>query len=150
VNVKYPDPHLIEFPKLGNSTIGFISVMEGANHLVPFDVKRVFWTYFTPEDITRGRHAHKQTEQVLIAVAGVIHVMTETADGIVQEFRLDRPNVGVYIPPHVWHVMHYSHTSVQMVFASTEYAEADYLRDKAQFQTYWGAISAEALPTSGL
>jgi hypothetical protein len=61
-------PHLITFPKLGDPGIGFISVQEGLK-LVPFEVKRLFWTYYTPDSIVRGRHAHHQTEMVLVAAA---------------------------------------------------------------------------------
>lgn len=130
-------PHLIEFKSIGQSDIGYISVAEQSES-VPFEIKRVFWTYFTPESITRGRHAHKKTEQVLIAVAGKITVRTESADGKdCQTFVLEKPNQGVYIPPNVWHTMEYSHTAVQMVFASTEYHPEDYLRDYQEFKKYW-------------
>jgi hypothetical protein len=39
-------PHLIEFPKLGAPDIGYISVVENSK-LIPFDIKRVFWTFYT-------------------------------------------------------------------------------------------------------
>lgn len=130
-------PRLIEFPKLGNPAEGYISVSE-QSRFIPFEVKRSFWTYFTPESIVRGRHAHYKTEQVLIAVAGRITVTTEMADGTIELFRLEDPNKGVYIPPNAWHTMQYSHTAVQLVFASSIYDEADYIRNYADFQQVWG------------
>ena len=130
-------PHLIEFPKLGNPAIGYISITEQQKQL-PFEVKRVFWTYYTPESIVRGRHAHHITGQVLVAVAGRIIVNTEMPDGTVQVFRLEDPNVGLYIPPHAWHTMQYSHTTVQLVFASELYDEADYIRSYEDFRRIWG------------
>lgn len=130
-------PHLIKFKSIGQSDIGFISVAQ-SNESVPFNIERIFWTYFTPESITRGRHAHKTTEQVLIAVAGRITIETESADGTnCQTFVLERPNEGVYIPPNFWHTMEYSHTAVQMVFASTAYDPKDYIRDYQEFKDYW-------------
>jgi hypothetical protein len=130
------NPHLIQFPKLGNPGIGYISISQNAE-LVPFAVNRVFWTYYTPEDIVRGRHAHHVTEQVLIAAAGRITVTTELADGTIQSFRLEDPSVGLYVPPHAWHTMQYSHSAVQLVFASTDYQEADYIRDYENFRQIW-------------
>jgi hypothetical protein len=59
--MEYQEPHLIDFAKLGDPTIGYISV--GQNDQLPFEVKRIFWTYYTPESIERGRHAHHTTEQ---------------------------------------------------------------------------------------
>lgn len=133
-------PYLMEFPKLGNSSIGYISVAEQQNQL-PFELKRVFWTYYTPESIVRGRHAHRITAQVLVAVAGRIIVNTEMPDGIVEVFRLEDPYVGLYIPPHAWHTMQYSHTTVQLVFASAPYDEADYIRSYEDYRRIWGSQS---------
>ncbi len=130
-------PHLIEFPKLGESSIGYISVSDGLKN-IPFAVKRVFWTYFTPESIVRGRHAHYETEQILIAVAGRIIVTTEEGDGTITTFKLEDPNHGVYIPPNAWHTMQYSHTAVQLVLASTEFLAEDYIRDYGQFKIVYG------------
>ena len=101
-----PVPQLLQFPKIGKPAEGFISVGECAAS-IPFPVKRVFWTYFTPQDIVRGRHAHHQTEQVLIAVAGRITLTTEMPGGDRQTFILDRPDIGVYMPPYCWHTMQY-------------------------------------------
>ena len=133
----YPAPYLILFPKLGAADIGYISVGESAKNPLPFTVQRVFWTYYTPESIVRGRHAHQRTQQVLIAVAGRIIVTTELANGDIQSFRLEDPNVGLYVPPCAWHTMQYSHTAVQLVLASEPYAEADYIRDFEAFRQRW-------------
>ena len=132
----FANPYLISFPKLGDSSIGYISVTEQAR-LVPFEVRRIFWTYYTPESIVRGRHAHHQTEQVLIAAAGRITVTTELADGSSEIFRLEDPNMGLYVPPHAWHTMQYSHSAVQLVLASSVYEEADYIRKYEDFKRIW-------------
>jgi len=126
-------PYIIEFSKIGNPEIGFISVLEGEK-LVPFKIERLFWTYFTPDQITRGRHAHYVTEQVLVAVAGNIRVTLEYPDGKKEQYVLDKPTLGLYIPPNCWHTMEYSHASVQLVFASTKYSEQDYIRDYDKFK----------------
>lgn len=130
------NPYLIEFPKLGQPDIGYISVTEHTKY-VPFEVQRIFWTYYTPESIVRGRHAHYQTEQVLVAVAGRIIVTTELADGAIQTFSLEDPHVGLYVPPHAWHTMQYSHSAVQLVLASAPYSEVDYIRNYDDFKQVW-------------
>lgn len=130
----YPKPHQIQFKKVGQPAEGYISIAEFED-MIPFVVKRTFWTYYTPENVIRGRHAHYQTEQVLIAVAGRIMVGTESVSGEKHEFLLDSPDKGVYIPPDCWHTMQYSHNAVQMVFASTCYNEQDYIRDYQTFKS---------------
>ena len=137
---EFPNPYLIEFPKLGAPEIGYISVTEQLKQL-PFEVQRTFWTYYTPESIVRGRHAHHKTEQVLVAAAGRITVTTELADGTIELFRLEDPNVGLYVPPQAWHTMQYSHSAVQLVFASAPYQESDYIRSYEEFKRTWGTLS---------
>jgi len=132
----YKSPHIIEFAKLGDSGIGYISV--GQQNSLPFEVKRFFWTYYTPESVVRGRHAHHKTEQLLLATAGRILVTTEEGNGTIQTFVIDKPNEALYIPPNVWHTMQYSHTATQLVLASTLYDESDYIRDYQEFKNVWG------------
>lgn len=55
-------PHIIQFPKIGKTIESYIPIAE--NDTLPFEVKRVCWTYFTPESITRGSHAHYDLEQI--------------------------------------------------------------------------------------
>jgi dTDP-4-dehydrorhamnose 3,5-epimerase-like enzyme len=129
------DPYIIQMNRIGESGIGYISVAD--HHNLPFVVKRTFWTYYTPESIVRGRHAHHQTQQLLVAVSGRITVNTEDAKGRIQTFVLDSPDQGLYIPPHVWHTMQYSHSAVQLVLASTEYDENDYIRSFDEFKKVW-------------
>jgi hypothetical protein len=70
-------PYLFEMKKIGSSSIGFISVAE--NKDLPFPIERVYWTYFTPNEVIRGNHAHKSLKQILLAVSGEIKIETETA-----------------------------------------------------------------------
>ena len=125
------EPKLIQFPKIGNSSLGYISLAE--KETLPFEVKRIYWTYFTPEDVERGGHAHHELEQILIALAGKITVNTEMPDGSKNTFVLESPNQGVYLPKYSWHIMQYSHNAVQMCIASMVYEEEDYIRDYKEF-----------------
>lgn len=125
-------PYLIDFPKIGEPSLGYISVAEKNN--LPFIPKRVYWTYFTPENIERGGHAHIELQQVLIAVSGSIKVIVETITGEKYNFNLNKPNLGLFIPKKVWRTMQYSHSAVQICIASTEYLESDYIRDYNLFK----------------
>lgn len=127
------NPRLIEFDRVGESALGFISIAEKPEE-IGFEIKRVFWTYHTPESIVRGRHAHHETEMILVAVAGRIIVTTEMPNGKVEIFTLDKPNMGVFIPKKCWHTMQYSHNAVQLVMASTSYFEGDYVRNYEAFK----------------
>jgi dTDP-4-dehydrorhamnose 3,5-epimerase-like enzyme len=125
-------PFRIEFSLIGELQLGYMSIANFENSL-PFVPQRAFWTYYTPQNVIRGRHAHWKTEMVLIAVHGRILLETESLDGQKAEFWLDKPDEGVYLPALSWHTMKYSHDAVQLVFASTQYDPQDYIRDYATF-----------------
>lgn len=129
----YERPFIILFPKIGNPAEGYISIGEEQKG-VPFKVKRVFWTYFTPESIVRGKHAHHNTEMILIAAAGKIIVDTELPDGYKETFQLDQPEKGLYLPKYCWHTMQYSHSAIQIVLASSLYNKNDYIREYESFK----------------
>lgn len=126
-------PRLLHFPSNGAPSEGYLTVATG-NTGIPFAIRRAFWTYFTPNNVTRGRHAHYETEMVIIAVHGRIRLSTELLSGELSEFVLEQPEQGLYLPPLCWHVMAYSHDAVQLVLASTEYNPADYIRSYPEFR----------------
>ena len=130
-------PYMIDFPQIGDPSVGYISFTH-LNDSLPFEIKRVFWTYFTPESIKRGMHSHHTTQEIIIAVSGRIVVTTESGYGDINTFVLDKPDIGLYIPSCVWLTMQYSHSAVQLVFASTEYNQNDYIRDYNDFKRIWG------------
>lgn len=125
-------PFIIEFPKIGNSQLGYISVAENEN--LPFEVKRIYWTYYTPESVERGGHAHFNLEQILVAVSGRIIVTVENLEEEKNEFTLENPHQGLYIPKNTWRTMKYTHSAVQMCIASSVYDEKDYIRDYSDFK----------------
>ncbi len=125
------EPSLLTLPKIGNPSLGYISLIE--NPFIPFNVKRIYWTYFTPEEVQRGAHAHHYLEQILVALSGTIIVETEMPNGKKDKFILNSPDQGLYIPKYTWHVMKYTHNAVQMSVASMIYDEQDYIRDYKEF-----------------
>ncbi len=114
---------------------GDLNVLE-FNDQLPFAIKRLFYTYNIATSEIRGEHAHKECEQLLISVAGSLNVIVDDG-GNREEYILDSPDTGLYIPAGCWAVM-YKHTpdSVLLVLASLPYDEADYIRDYEEFLNY--------------
>ncbi|MEN4644434.1 WxcM-like domain-containing protein [Pantoea agglomerans] len=111
---------------------GSLSVGEFSRH-IPFDVKRYFIVYNVPTKETRGEHAHHACKQFLVAVKGTVHVVADDGKNR-QEFVLDAPNKGVYLPEKTWGIQYqYSHDAILLVFASEYYADEDYIRDYDDF-----------------
>jgi dTDP-4-dehydrorhamnose 3,5-epimerase-like enzyme len=128
-------PQIILFNKIGSSELGYITIAEEQKN-VPFDIKRVYWTYHTPQDVTRGGHAHKELRQIIFAVSGTITFNTEDKEGNQETFILDHPTKGLYIPKLIWRDIQFSHNAVLLCLASELYDEKDYFRDFEEFKNY--------------
>ncbi len=100
---------------------------------IPFVPQRYFLVFDVPTAKTRGEHAHIQCHQFLVAVKGSVSVVAD--DGATrEEFLLDRPELGIYLPPMTWGIQYrYSADAVLLVFASHHYDPQDYIRDYADF-----------------
>ena len=100
---------------------------------IPFDIKRVYYMYDTVSGVSRGHHAHKHLEQILICVHGSCNILLD--NGTEKEVvLLDKPNEGLYIANDIWREMFdFSPDAVLMVLASELYDEADYIRDYEAF-----------------
>lgn len=106
---------------------------------IPFDAKRYFMVFDVPSVETRGEHAHRECHQFLISVRGSCTVVAD--DGAHrQEFLLDRPDLGLHLPPMVWGIQYkYSADAVLLVFASHYYDDKDYIRNYSEFRELAGA-----------
>ena len=125
-------PKYINLSSIGSSDLGFITVAEYQNN-IPFEIKRVYWTYYTPNKVTRGHHAHKALEQCIFAVSGQIDFELTSQPGKTFKFKLDSPEKGLYIPPMYWRTIKFSHNAVLLCLASEVYKENDYLRNFDEF-----------------
>lgn len=128
-------PHLIKLNKIGNSDLGYLVVIEESLNL-PFKIKRNYWTISIPNNIKRGFHAHKKTQQILVCLNGEIIVETIDKDLNKEIFELTDPTLGLYLPPCVWHTMEYKNDAIQLVMASDLYFENDYIRNYEDFLNF--------------
>jgi len=125
---------IVDIPRRGDAR-GGLSVVELGGAL-PFSVRRIYWIHSTAPGVSRGFHAHKKLRQLCACVAGSVRL--SLFDGRREEsVVLDSPAKGLLIAPGLWREMHdFSPDCVLMVFADSEYDEADYIRDREQFIRY--------------
>ena len=100
---------------------------------IPVRIRRVYYIYDTLPGVVRGKHAHRQLEQILVCVHGSCKVALD--DGYERkEILLDQPTLGLYISNDTWREMYdFSEGAVLLVLASEHYDESDYIRDYSQF-----------------
>lgn len=118
---------LISFKDLGDER-GKLVVIEGGQS-IPFDIARAFYIYGSDSTVVRGQHANRNSEFVLVNVAGTSKVMI--TDGTRKEIvELNKPMEAVYIPKMIWKEMYdFSPDSVLLVLANTHYDGSEYIRD---------------------
>src|SRR5262249_12425339 len=90
---------IIDLPKIDRRE-GNITPVEGGNH-IPFDIARVYYMYDIPGGQSRGGHAHKRLEQLIVAAMGSFDVVVDNGKNR-RTFHLDRAYYGLYVPRMMW------------------------------------------------
>lgn len=124
-------PTIVDVPEMRDD-LGALGVVEKDNPF-PFPIKRVYFLYDVPSNAVRGSHAHKELNQLIIAISGSFEV--ELDDGRSKSrFSLSSPNLGLTVPPGYWRTLRdFSAGASALVLASAEYDPNDYIRDYDEF-----------------
>ena len=125
---------IIDLPRIYDPR-GNLTVVEQLKE-VPFDIKRVYWTYDVPGGESRGGHAHKKCQSFIIAVSGSFTVRLD--DGHKHEtYHLNHPYQGLLINTGVWRTLEdFSSGAVCLALASELFDENDYIRAYDDFIRY--------------
>ncbi len=126
--------YIIDLPKIVDPR-GNLTVAEGLKD-VPFEVKRVYWTYDVPSGESRGGHAHRRCEECIVAVSGSFDVTLD--DGRERRtFHLNHPYQGLYVGTGIWRTLDdFSSGAVCLVLASEGFEEEDYIREYDDYTEY--------------
>jgi len=130
------DCAITELPKIANRA-GNITPIHGRIN-IPFDIERVYYLYDIPGGETRGGHAHKDLQQLIVAASGSFDILLD--DGINKRtIHLNRPYYGLYLPNMIWReLVNFSSGGICLVLASLKYSEEDYIRDYATYKAVKG------------
>ncbi|MBO9136824.1 WxcM-like domain-containing protein [Rhizobium sp. B230/85] len=129
--------YLIDIPTIPDQR-GKLAVLEYQGAVL-FDIKRVYYLFDVPAGTSRGGHAHRELDQLLIAISGSFTVDVEGTDGK-SSYVLNRPNQALYIGSMVWREMRdFSSNAVCLVLASSVYTESDYIRSYGEFARLLGS-----------
>lgn len=120
---------LISLPSVADAR-GVLTAIEGARD-IPFEIKRVFYMHHIVQD--RGGHAHRDTDQVVIAAAGSFSL--EVFDGYhTKHFEMNDPTQGLYIPRMIFISMTgFAPGSVCLVIANSFYDMSRSFRSREEY-----------------
>lgn len=123
--------HIIDLPKIIDPR-GNLTVAEQMKN-VPFEVRRVYWTYDVPGGESRGGHAHKQCVEFIVAVSGSFTVTLDNGERR-ESFHLNHPWQGLLVETGVWRTLEdFSSGAVCLVLASELFEEDDYIREYDEY-----------------
>lgn len=129
------DCKIVELDRHYSKRKGDICVVENLL-TVPFEVKRVYYLYDIPGGVSRGGHAHKNLQQLIVAVSGSFTVTIDDGD-VKRSFTLNRPYQGLLVAPGIWRELSdFSSGSVCLVLASELYNQDDYINTYEDFIKY--------------
>ncbi len=128
------DCKVIDLRKISDPR-GNLTPIEGGVDM-PFDIKRIYYLYDVPSGESRGAHAHKALQQLIIAANGSFTITLD--DGTNKKaFTLNRPYQGLLIVPGIWRDLDdFSSGAVLLCLASEHYQAEDYIRDYEEFLKY--------------
>jgi WxcM-like, C-terminal len=132
---------LLSFRKIPDPR-GNLTPVEGGLD-IPFPIRRVYWIYDVPGGAVRGGKAYRRLEEVFVSLSGSFDLTVDDGRGSTVRQTLNRGYYGVYVPAMMWRrLSNFSTNAVCLIFASTHYDEADYVRDYDEFR----AMRAEQGP----
>jgi dTDP-4-dehydrorhamnose 3,5-epimerase-like enzyme len=119
---------IIDLPKIVDPR-GNLTFLQNQDH-IPFDIKRVFWTYDVPGGAQRGGHAYHEQQEFIIALSGSFDVVVTAHSGEKQVYTLNRSYYGLYLPPQTWrHMENFSTNALSLHLSSHIFDASDYIRD---------------------
>ncbi len=152
---------IIDFKvKHGNCGGSLVQFQQGdeAENALPFSIGKVLVSSdMRPGDV-RGNHAHHETEEIVVALSGGCTFELDDGKGCKEIVQLSSntqcqtPNADIkpalLLYPHIWRTFYdFEPGTVLLVVANITYDEADYVRDRAEFEhlaSEWDGLGGSA------
>ncbi|MBS1735225.1 MAG: WxcM-like domain-containing protein [Bacteroidetes bacterium] len=126
-------PQIIQLPKITDPR-GNLTFLQNPDQL-PFVIKRTFWTYDVPGGETRGGHAYRSQQEIIIALSGSFDVVITNQNNEQQIFSLNRSYYGLFLPANTWrHMQNFSTNSLSLHLSDSLFNKEDYIREFETFQ----------------
>lgn len=100
---------------------------------IPFEIKRIYYTWNMPKEAIRGGHAHRVLDEVMVCLHGSCDFVLDDGKEKIT-VTLDRPNKGLYVEASLWrHFTNFSPDCVVILIASDYFHPEDHVKDYNEF-----------------
>ncbi len=130
-------PLVTPFPirTYGASGRGFMGTLEHPLDL-PFPVCRAYYIYGVEDDQSRGNHAHREANQLVVALAGSLEMVFDNGFEK-QTVSLDAPDKGYLLTGGLWREMkNFAPGTVMLILTDQPFNEEDLIRDRDEFLSF--------------
>lgn len=111
---------------------GIINVLELASETY-FKVQRIYYLSDIPSDVSRGKHAHKELNQIFLCLSGSFE-LTVTNGRETETVVLHEHSNGYFLPLGHWRELNnFTPNAICLVLASKHYDESDYIHSYKEF-----------------
>lgn len=139
MNATIDDLRMIRFPRFADASGSLSVYSDEGERALGMPIKRVFAVSGVPAGGLRGDHAHRWCTQTVVCLHGRVTITLDDARRTTMVV-LDEPGLGVSIPPGIWNRLAFDGPDcVVIVFCDKPYDEADYLRDRGEYERLRGA-----------
>lgn len=122
---------IVEIPNIVDPRGQLLFMQTGAQ--VPFDIRRLFVIHRMPEGAERGGHAHREQHQFIVMLEGSCAITVDNGEVRIP-VTLDSSRIALHAPPMLWlELSTFSAGAVCAVLTSGDYDEADYIRERSEF-----------------
>ena len=129
---------------MGDDRGGLIPFEGGMN--VPFEVCRTFYIFNTRPGISRGSHANRNSQFLLVVISGSCKVKIDNGNEQTIAI-LNRPNQALWLDKMVWKEMYdFSYNAILLVLSNAKYDENEYIRN---YEDYQSALTADGSGVKG-
>lgn len=129
---------ILQMREIGDKR-GKLTVIENTKD-IPFEIKRLFYIYDVGHGETRGNHANRASQFVLVCIAGNCKIEIDIG-GKKETILMDKPSKALYLQKNIWKKMFdFSDDAILLVMSDREYDEDDYIYD---YEEYVKSLSLE-------
>lgn len=122
---------IIDFDIHGDNRGNLVALSE--NQEIPFEIKRIYYTWDMPKEAIRGGHAHRSLDEVMVCLHGSCDFVLDDGKEKIT-VTLDRPNKGLYVEAKLWRdFRNFSPNCVVILIASDYFHPEDHIKDYNEF-----------------